>query len=188
MAAKSAWLRGASKVIIVDIQDYRLEMAMKAANAIGISAAKGDCIEQIREMTGGRGVDIAIDAVGMEADESKLSRIAHMLKAEAGNIKAVELAVRAARRGGHVSVVGVYATNYKFPLGQLMDKGLRMKASQAPVHIYIDELMEHVQSGRLVLNDIITHVMPLKDAPTGYQVFNDKRDNCVKVVLKPEWS
>lgn len=188
MAAKSAWLRGASKVIIVDIQEYRLEMAVKACNAIGINSSKGDCIEQIRAMTGGRGVDIAIDAVGMEADESKLARVAHMLTAEAGNIKAVELAIRAARRGGHVSIVGVYGTSYKFPLGQLMDKGLRLKASQAPVHIYIDELMGHVQSGRLVLRDIITHVMPLKDAPTGYAVFNEKKDGCVKVVLKPEWS
>lgn len=188
MAAKCAWFRGASKVIVVDIQDYRLEMAARTANAEVINGAKVDCIEVIRERTGGRGVDIAIDAVGMEADESNLARVAHMLKAEAGNIKALELAIRAARRGGHVSVVGVYGTKYKFPLGQLMDKGLRMKASQAPVHIYIDELMEHVRTGRLVLNDIITHVMPLEDAPTGYEVFNRKQDNCVKVVLKPEWS
>lgn len=188
MAAKCAWLRGASKVIVVDIQDYRLAMAARSANAQALNLHEGDVIEKIRAATGGRGVDIAIDAVGMEADETKLGRLGQMLKGEAGNIHALELAIRAARRGGHVSVVGVYGTKYKFPLGQLMDKGLRMKASQAPVHVYIDELMDHVQSGRLVINDIITHVMPLKDAPLGYEIFNAKKDGCVKVVLKPEWS
>jgi alcohol dehydrogenase len=188
MAAKSAWFRGASKVIVVDIQDYRLEMAARTTGSLVLNASKTDCIDEIRQMTNGRGVDIAVDAVGMEADESMLARMGHLLKAEAGNIKALELAIRAARRGGHVSVVGVYGTDYKFPLGKLMDKGLRMKASQAPVHVYIDELMDHVSSGALVVNDIITHVMPLKDAPLGYDVFNAKKDNCVKVVLKPEWS
>lgn len=189
MAAKCAWFRGASKVIVVDVQDYRLEMAAKTTGSIVLNDSKGDVVEQIRELTNGRGVDVAVDAVGMEADESMLARMGHMLKAQAGNIKALELCIRAARRGGHVSVVGVYGTDYdRFPLGQLMDKGLRMKAAQAPVHVYIDELMQHVSSGALIVNDIITHVMPLRDAPLGYQVFNDKKDHCVKVVLKPEWS
>ncbi|MBI2390555.1 MAG: glutathione-dependent formaldehyde dehydrogenase [Deltaproteobacteria bacterium] len=190
MAMKSAWMRGASQVIGVDIQPYRLAMAERAGHAsMVIDASKEDAIERIRALTEGRGVDVAVDAVGMEADESRLARLGHMLKAQAGNIKALELAVRAARRGGFVSVVGVYGTDYdRFPLGQIMDKGLQLKAAQAPVHVYIDELLEHIAHGRLVANDIITHELPLRGGPLGYDVFNQKRDDCVKVVLKPEWS
>ncbi|MGZ3416238.1 MAG: zinc-dependent alcohol dehydrogenase [Polyangiales bacterium] len=185
MAMKCAELRCAARIIGVDIQPYRLEMARRVAGAHVIDASAVDCIEVIREMTAGRGVDIAVDAVGMEADESNLRRAAHMLHGQAGNMKALELAIRAARRGGFVSVVGVYGTNYSFPLGKLMDKGLEMKASQAPVHVYIDELLDHVASGRLVTDDIITHVMPLSEGPLGFDVFNAKKDGCVKVVLKP---
>lgn len=190
MAMKSAWLRGASEVIGVDLQPYRLAMAREAGHASHvIDAAHGDPIAQIRALTHGRGADVVIDAVGMEADESRIERLGHLLKAQAGNIKALELALRAVRRGGHLSVVGVYGSDYdRFPLGQIMDKGLRLQAAQASVHVYIDELMAHVASGRLVANDIITHVLPLSGGALGYEVFSDKKDACVKVVLKPEWS
>jgi alcohol dehydrogenase len=105
---------------------------------------------------------------------------------QAGSIKALKTAISAVRRGGTVTVVGVYGMSYdNFPLGQIFDKGLRMAFGQVPVQKYIDELIGLVVDRRIVLDDIITHRMPITDAPRGYEMFCNKEDNCVKVVLKP---
>ncbi|WP_113957172.1 zinc-dependent alcohol dehydrogenase [Roseimicrobium gellanilyticum] len=186
MAMKSAWLRGAARVIGVDLQNYRLEMARRSARAETFNLAEEDAVEAIRELTDGRGADVCIDAVGMEADRTLLDRVSNVIHAQMGSIKALELSISAVRRGGVVSVVGVYGLPYdNFPLGQIFDKGIALFFGQAPVQKHIDALIKHVEQGDIQLDDIITHRLPLAEAPHGYAIFNKKEDNCVKVVLQP---
>ncbi len=186
MAMKSAWLRGAGRVIGVDIQPYRLEMARKSANVETINSAEVDAVDAIRAMTGGYGADVCVDAVGMEADRSFLDKALNVVQLEKGSMKVLERCFDAVRRGGTVTVVGVYGTPYNnFPLHQWFDKGIILKGGQAWVHRYIDHLISLVQDGKVVLDDIITHSVPLSEAPKMYDIFNKKEDNCVKVVLKP---
>lgn len=186
MAQKSAWLRGAGRVIGVDIEPYRLEMARRTANAETINASETDAVEVIREMTGGYGADVCVDAVGMEANRSVLEKALNVVQAEKGTMKVLERCFDAVRRGGVVTVVGVYGMPYdNFPLHQWFDKGIRLMGGQAWVHRYIDHLISLVQEGKVVLDDIITHKVALKDAPKMYEIFNKKEDNCVKVVLNP---
>jgi S-(hydroxymethyl)glutathione dehydrogenase / alcohol dehydrogenase len=98
----------------------------------------------------------------------------------------LKLAISAVRRGGIVSVVGVYGMPYdKFPVGQIFDKGITLRFGQAPVHKYIDELIELVANGKIKLNDIITHRLPIDEATHGYDIFKNKKEDCVKVVLHP---
>src|SRR3954471_36045 len=142
MAQKVAWLRGAKRVIGVDIQEYRLTTARKTAKSETINAAETDPIEAIRELTEGRGADVCVDAVGMEADRNLGDKLANVWHGQIGSIKALKNCISAVRRGGFVSVVGVYGIPYDaFPLGQIFDKGVRMAFGQAPVHKYIDELI-----------------------------------------------
>ncbi|PSR53664.1 glutathione-dependent formaldehyde dehydrogenase [Adhaeribacter arboris] len=187
MAAKSAWIMGAARVINIDIQQYRLDMAKKAANSETILWESEDqVVEIIRSMTEGRGADVCIDAVGMEADRNFLEKAKAVLNFEKGTTKVLETCLRAVRRAGVVSVVGVYGMPVdNFPIGRWFDKGITLMGTQAPVQIYIDHLMSLVQEGKVVLNDIITHTLPLSEAPHGYDIFKKKEDNCVKVVLKP---
>lgn len=186
MAAKAAWLQGAGRVVIVDIQPYRLAIAAHAAKAETIDASDVDPVEAIRAMTGGRGADVCIDAVGMEADRSTFDKVKAVVHGERGTIDVLRTCFSAVRRAGVVSCVGVYGTNYdNFPLAQMFDKGIRFQSGQAPVHNCIDELLTYVASGKVVLDDIITHTLPLSEAPHAYEIFNKKQDNCLKVVLKP---
>ena len=186
MAQKSAWLRGAKRVIAVDPLEYRLEKARTVNKVETINADDDDLLEKIRSMTDGRGADIAIDAVGMEASRTFLEKAKAVLNAEKGTPKVMELCTQAVRRGGIVSVVGVYASPYdNYPIHRIFDKGLTMRFGQAPVQKYIDHLFEIVRSGKVVLNDIITHKLPLADASNAYDMFKHKKDDCVKVVMKP---
>lgn len=186
MAQKCAWLKGAGRVIGLDIQPYRLEMARKAARAETINVDEEDCVEKIRDMTEGRGADVCVDAVGLEAERTTLDKLSNIVHAQTGSIKALKLALSAVRRGGTVTVVGVYGMPYdNFPLGQIFDKGLKLCFGQAPVQKYVDELISWVEEGKITLEDIITHRLPLAEAPEAYKIFCDKEDNCVKVVLKP---
>jgi threonine dehydrogenase-like Zn-dependent dehydrogenase len=190
MAQKAAWLNGAGRVIALDRQGYRLEMARKTANAETIDVDDEDPVEKIREMTDGRGADVCIDAVGMEAehDTGVLERVVDIaIKHQGGSLEVFNKCISAVRRGGKVSVVGVYTTTYdNFPWGQMFDKGVTVTGiGQAPVHNYIDQLLQLIESGKIVADDIITHRLPLDEAPHGYDIFNKKEDNCVKVVLKP---
>jgi alcohol dehydrogenase len=186
MAQKVAWLRGAGRVIGLDVQDYRLEMARRVCKSETINASDENAIAQIRELTGGRGADVCIDAAGMEADRSFWDKVGNIIRLQRGTINALRMAFDAVRRGGTVTVVGVYGYPYdNFPLHQMFDKGIIFRGGQAPVHNYIDQLVQLVTEGKIKLDDVITHKMPLGDAPHGYKIFNDKEDNCVKVVLKP---
>jgi S-(hydroxymethyl)glutathione dehydrogenase/alcohol dehydrogenase len=185
MAQKVAWLKGAGRVIALDVEEYRLEMSRRVCGTETINAKDEDAIEKIRQMTGGRGADVCVDAVGMEADRSFLDRVASVIRLEKGSINGLRMCFDAVRRGGIVSIVGVYGYPYdNFPLHQIFDKGIIIKQGQAPVHNYIEELIQWVQSGKIKLDDIITHKLPLKDAAHGYKIFNEKEDNCVKVVLQ----
>jgi threonine dehydrogenase-like Zn-dependent dehydrogenase len=186
MALKLAKIMGAAQTIGVDILPYRLETARTTAGAQVVNASESDPVERIRELTQGRGADVVIEAVGMEVDRSLLKKIANVAHLQRGSITAVELAFRAARRSGRVSIMGVYGTTYdNFPLGQWIDKGLRVQCGQATVHNFIDELMEMVVSGKLKADDIISHRLPLDQAPHGYSIFNKKQENCTKIVLNP---
>ena len=186
MAMKSAWLRGAERVIGLDIEGYRLERARGAAKADVIDMTKGDYVEQLRAMTGGRGPDVCVDAVGMEAHHNILEKAANVVHAQVGTINALRDCLKAVRRGGVIPVVGVYGVPYdNFPWGQMFEKGIRTQLGQVPVHKYIDELLQHVVEGRVKLDDVISHRVPLAKAGDAYEVFNSKKDGCTKVVLKP---
>ena len=186
MAQKSAWLRGAGRVIGVDIEPYRLEKARQTANVEVINAKEDDVPEVVRSMTAGRGADVCVDAVGMEANRNVLDKALEVVGAQAGTTEVLTNALNTVRRGGIVTVVGVYASNYnQFPMGKIFDKGITLRGGQAPVQRYIDQLMNHVQQGEVTLDDIITHRLPLDQAEHGYKIFNEKKEDCVKVVLQP---
>jgi S-(hydroxymethyl)glutathione dehydrogenase / alcohol dehydrogenase len=186
MAQKVAWLRGAKRVIGVDIQQYRLATARETAKSETVNAQDTDPIAAIREMSDGRGADVCVDAVGMEADRNIADKLKNVWHAEIGSIQVLKNCISAVRRGGFVSVVGVYGIPYDaYPLGQIFDKGIRMAFGQAPVQKYMDELIRLLDEKKIRLYDIITHRLPLSDAPHGYEIFCEKKDGCVKVVLKP---
>lgn len=186
MAMKSAWLKGASRVIGIDHLNYRLEIARRSGKAEVINFKENDPAEIIREMTNGRGADVVVDAVGMEAERTFFDKAAQLVHLEAGTLNALKMCVRAVRRGGTISVVGVYGTTYdNFPFGQMFDKGIKLIGGQAPVHTHIDYLMSLVKDKKVFLDDIITHKLPLEKIAEAYQMFNNKEDNCMKVILKP---
>jgi len=188
MAAKSAWLRGAKRVIVIDTLQYRLDKAQATAHCDTILWNDGakEVVEQIRALTDGRGADVCVDAVGFEPARSFLDRAKSVLNLEKGSVKVLEACMSGVRRGGVVSVLGVYPTTYdNFPVGQFFDKGIILKGGQAPAHKHIDKLLEYVVNDRVKLDDIITHRMPLSEISKAYDIFDKKEDGCVKVVLDP---
>jgi S-(hydroxymethyl)glutathione dehydrogenase/alcohol dehydrogenase len=186
MAQKAAWLNGASRVIAIDPLDYRLEKA-KAVNKVEIlNPHKIDVVAAIREMTGGRGADVCVDAVGFEPERSFMDKVKATINFEKGSIKVLEMCFEAVRRMGTVSIMGVYGSPYdNFPLYRIFDKGITIKQGQAPVLNYIDKLIDLVKQDKVVLDDIISHTLPLEEAAHGYKIFDEKEEDCVKVVLKP---
>jgi alcohol dehydrogenase len=186
MAQKAAWLKGAGRVIAVDPLKYRLDRARNLNNCETLNANDDDLINKIYEWTKGRGADVCVDAVGMEAERSMGNKLKALFNMEKGTCKVMEDCFKAVRRGGTVTVVGVYGSNYdNFPVHRLFDKGLTVRFGQAQVQKYIDELFAMVSDGKVVLNDIISHRLPLRDAAHAYDIFKKKEDDCVKVVLKP---
>lgn len=185
MAQKAAWLKGAKRVIGIDVLDYRLEIARKAAKSETFNSDKVDIVQILRDMTEGRGADVCVDAVGMEAERGIGEKILDMLKLQSGTEKVIDKCASAVRRGGIISVVGVYGSKYRFPWGQIFDKGVTLKCGQAPVQACIDELLQLVRDKKVVLNDIVTHSLPLDQAVHAYDIFCNKKDNCLKVILKP---
>lgn len=187
MAQKAAWLNGAERVIAVDPLEYRLEKARTVNKVDTLNAEDEDLIQKIYDMTDGRGADVAIDAVGMEASRSFLEKASALIHGQKGTMKVIEMCTEAVRRSGIISVVGVYASPYdNFPIHRIFDKGLIMQFGQAQTHVYIDQCFEMVNSGKVVLNDIITHRLPLTRASEAYDMFKHKKDDCVKVVLQPQ--
>ncbi|MBP2311174.1 zinc-dependent alcohol dehydrogenase [Azospirillum soli] len=188
-AIKSAFLLGAERVIAIDRFPYRLRMAQEKSGAEVLNYAETDVFEALKEMTGGRGPDSVIDAVGLESHgvgfAGAYDRTKQALMLETDRTSALRQAIMACRNGGTVSIVGVYAGFVdKFPMGSLMNRALTIKTGQTPVHKYMRPLLERIQKGEIDPTFIITHRMPLNDGPNGYAIFNDKQDDCMKVVLK----
>jgi threonine dehydrogenase-like Zn-dependent dehydrogenase len=189
-AMKSAYLLGAERVIAIDRFDYRLRMAADGAGAIPINYEQTSVLEELKEMTGGRGPDKCIDAVGMEAHGHGFSyaydRAKQAIVAETGRPIALREAIMACRNGGVVSVIGVYAGFIdKFPIGSVMNRSLTIRSGQCHVQRYMRPLLERIQKGEIDPSFVITHHMPLEQASQGYTMFRNKEDNCEKVVLRP---
>jgi S-(hydroxymethyl)glutathione dehydrogenase/alcohol dehydrogenase len=186
MAQKAAWINGASRVIAIDPLDYRLAKAKSVNNVDTLNPHKVDVVEAIREMTGGRGADVCVDACGFEPERTFFDKVKATINFEKGSMKVLEMCFEAVRRMGTVSIMGVYGSPYdNFPLFRMFDKGITIKQGQAPVLNYVDKLIDLVKNEQVVLDDIITHTLPLEEAAHGYKIFDEKEEDCVKVVLKP---
>ena len=189
-AIKSAYMLGAERVIAIDRVPERLKMASEQAKAEVLNYEFVDVGEALKEMTGGQGPDSCMDAVGMEAHgmgpDAFYDTVKQAVRLETDRPTALRQVILACRKGGHVSIPGVY-TGFvdKMPMGALMNKGLTVKTGQTHVHKYLRPLLEHVQNGDIDPSFIITHRLPLEQAPHGYEVFNNKQEECIKVVLKP---
>jgi len=189
-AMKSAYLLGAERVIAIDRFPYRLRMAAERAGAIPLNYEENNVLEVLKEMTGGRGPDKCIDAVGMEAHahgfQYAYDRAKQALMMETDRPIALREAIFACRNGGTVSVIGVYGGFIdKFPMGSVMNRSLTIRTGQCHVQRYMQPLLERIRKGEIDPSMVITHRMPLNEAPRGYQMFRDKEDNCEKIVLKP---
>jgi threonine dehydrogenase-like Zn-dependent dehydrogenase len=184
MAMKLARAMGAALVIGVDVLPYRLDLARRVAGAVAVDALNSDAVETVKQLTGGRGADVGIEAVGLQADlrlKDKISSRLH-LQAHRSPVSQVMAAVRPA---GRVSLLGVHGPNDTLPLPVLHQKGLRVSSGHAPVHGFLDELMEMVRSARLRADDVITHRLPMERAPHAYEICSRRVDGCVKVALNP---
>jgi threonine dehydrogenase-like Zn-dependent dehydrogenase len=186
----SAKLLGAERVIAIDRFPERLRLARDRCGAETIDYTTVDVIDMLNEMTGGRGPDACIDAVGTEAHVpgpmGAYDRVKQMMMLETDRPGALRQALRACRNGGTVSVPGVYGGFLdKIPFGAIVNKGLTIKSGQTHVHRYMPLLMERIERGEIDPTFIISHRLSLDDAPQGYEMFRDKEDECIKVVLKP---
>lgn len=186
MAAASARMLGAERIFMVDEVGYRLDFAVSTYGVVPIDFSEVDPAEKILELTGGRGVDGSIDAVGLEAKGSKADAVLTTIKAETSSGASLRQCIAATRRGGHVSVPGVYAGFIQaFMFGDAFEKGLTLKMGQTHVQRYLPELLNHIENGDLQPDVIISHRMKLADAAEGYKMFSDQADQCRKVVLTP---
>jgi threonine dehydrogenase-like Zn-dependent dehydrogenase len=187
----SAWKLGAGRVIAIDRVPERLRMAETHGKAETINFDKDDVYDKLMEMTGGRGPDRCIDAVGTEAHfrgsfDAVLDKAKAALFLGTDRPHVLREAIKCCRKGGTLSVPGVYIGFLdKFPFGPAMNKGLTMKMGQTHVKKYYNKLLEMVMSGEIDPSFVITHHLPLEDAPRGYKIFRDKEEECIKVVLKP---
>ena len=188
-AIRSAFMLGAERVIAIDRFSERLDLA-KAAGAEILNYEEVDVGSALKEMTGGMGPDCCIDAVGMEAHGhgamALYDTVKQAVRMETGRPIVLREAIVACRKGGKVSVPGVYGGFIdKMPMGAFVNKGLTMKSGQTHVQRYLRPLLERIQRGEIDPSFVITHSLPLEDAPRAYKIFRDKEENCIKVVLKP---
>jgi len=189
-AMKSAYLLGAARVIAIDRFPERLRMAREKAGAQTINYEEQDLSDALMEMTGGRGPDACIDAVGMEAHTTGVinvyDKVKQAMMLESDRPQALREAILHCRKGGTVSVPGVYGGYIdKFPMGAAMNKGLTIKTGQTFMKKYMNPLLDRIQNNEIDPSFLITHPMRLEDAPHGYDIFRNKQDDCIKVVLKP---
>jgi len=188
MAARCAWLFGAGRVIIIDHLDYRLEFAKQYAYCEAYNFKEmDDPVLFLKKATDWYGADVCIDAVGCDATGSSLQNIlGKQLLLEAGNATALHWAINSVKKGGIVSVIGVYGPPWNLvPMGSLMNKGITLRGNQASVKRLLPKLIDHVMSGRLNPKGLITHRIPLEEAPDAYHMFSAKRDNIIKPLLIP---
>lgn len=189
-AVRSAFMLGAGRVIMIDRFEYRLEMA-RQGGAETINYEQVDSVvDTLKDMTAGMGPDSCMDAVGMEAHTDSMmyyvDRAKQALMMETGRPIALREAIQACRKGGTVSVPGVYGGLVDtMPMGAFMNKGLTMKTGQTHMMRYMQPLLDRIQAGDIDPSFVISHTVPITQAPQMYEVFRDKKDNCTKVVLDP---
>jgi threonine dehydrogenase-like Zn-dependent dehydrogenase len=189
-AIRSAYMLGAERVIAIDRFPERLRLAETVGKADVLNYEDLDVIEELKERTGGRGPDACIDAVGMEAHGTSVSafydRAKQAVRLETDRPTALREAIQACRKGGTVSIPGVYGGFVdKVPLGAAFAKALTIRMGQTHVHRYLRPLLNRIQRAEIDPSFVITHRMALDDAPRGYRMFRDKEDECIKVVLRP---
>ncbi|WP_330441121.1 glutathione-dependent formaldehyde dehydrogenase [Micromonospora sp. NBC_00821] len=190
LAAASARLLGAERVIVIDRFPYRLRLAEEHIDAETINYEEADVLDTLNEMTAGRGPDACIDAVGLEGHHGNAAMYAYDRAKQAARVEterpfALRQAILACRSGGVVSVVGAYGGFVdKFPMGAFMNRSLIMRTGQCHVQRYTRPLLERIQRGEIDPSFIVSHRMPLRDAPKGYKIFQKKQDDCTKVLLK----
>jgi threonine dehydrogenase-like Zn-dependent dehydrogenase len=183
-------MQGAGRVIAIDRVPERLRKAREECGAETIDYSQTSVLGALNEMTGGRGPDSCMDAVGMEAHGHGLvyayDKFKQTLRMQTERPTALREAIIACRAGGTVSVPGVYGGFAdKIPVGSFMNKGLTLKTGQTHMQRYMRPLLERVQKGEIDPSFVITHRLPLDEAPRGYKIFRDKQEECIKVVLKP---
>ncbi len=185
LAQKFAWLCGAERVIAVDYIDYRLAHAKKynQVETVNFEQHKNTG-EYLKEITKG-GADIVIDCVGMDGKMTPMEFVGSGLKLQSGSLSGFVIATQAVRKGGMIQVTGVYGGRYNaFPFGDIMNRNINIRTGQAPVIPIMQTLYDLIAEGKVDPSDIITHRLPIDKASYGYEVFDTKTDNCIKVVLK----
>lgn len=188
-AIRSAFMLGAGRVIAIDRFPERLALAEEGGAEV-LNYEEVDVGEALKEMTGGMGPDCCIDAVGLEAHGTGpmalYDKVKQTVRIETGRPLVLREAIAACRKGGKISVPGVYGGFVdKIPMGAFVNKGLQMKSGQTHVQRYLKPLLERIQNGEIDPSFVITHRLPLDQAPEAYKIFRDKEENCIKVVLKP---
>lgn len=187
-AAKSAWLLGAGRVIVVDKEEYRLDFVKRFAQCEVLNFEEfKDVPLQIKKMTDWLGPDACIDAVGAEASGNWVQRLTGVhVPLQAGAATALQWAISSVRSGGRISIVGVYGPPFNMvPIGVALNKGLTMRMNQTSVKRHVPRLIEHIQAGRVDPKSIITHRVPLEEISEAYHIFGHKLDNCIKPLLIP---
>jgi threonine dehydrogenase-like Zn-dependent dehydrogenase len=190
MAIQSAFLLGAGRVIGIDRYPGRLKIAEEVAGAEVMDYSRVDIQEALKEMTGGRGPDRCIDAVGMEADSTRFTniirKVKRTLRLNSDRPTILREAIHACRKGGTISIVGVYSGLIKnFPMGAVMNKGITIKAAQMHPQKYIPTVLDHIIHQRVDPSYLLTHKLPLERGPEGYELFKSKRDSCLRVAFTP---
>jgi S-(hydroxymethyl)glutathione dehydrogenase/alcohol dehydrogenase len=176
---------GAKRVIAVDCIDYRLDHA-KGYGAEIINFENYDNTgKHLKEITHG-GADVVVDCVGLDGKMTAVEMVETLLKLQGGSKSAIEISTQAVRKGGTVSMVGVYGARYNnFPLGEFFSRNITLKMGQCPAHTYIDRIIDYIKKGEFDATDIITHKLPLNEGKHAYDIFDHKKDGCIKVILKP---
>jgi threonine dehydrogenase-like Zn-dependent dehydrogenase len=188
MAAKCAWLFGAGRVIVIDQLEYRLEFARNYAQCEAYNFNEmDDVVLFLKKATDWYGADVCIDAVGCEAAGDTLQTLTgRKMLLQAGSATALTWAINSVKKGGIVSIVGVYGpTGNIVPIGNVLNKGLTIRANQASVKRLLPRLIEHVMAGRIKPKELITHRIPLEEVSDAYHIFSRKLDNCIKPLLIP---
>lgn len=189
MAQNAARIMGAGRVIGIDLLPERLDLAREVGSEVVDLRTVDSLQETLRDMTGGRGPDSCIEAVGMEAEgrgvQGAYDKVKQAVRLETDRPTPLREAVMACRKGGTLSVIGVWGLLDKFPMGAVMNKGLTVRSAQQHGQAYVPTLLEHVASGELRTDLLATHVMPLEEGPQGYAMFKDKSDGCVRAVFAP---
>ncbi len=185
LSIKWAAFHGAKRIIAVDYVKYRLEHAKQYGVEVINFEEHDNTGEYIKEITHG-GADVVIDCVGMDGKMTKFEMLETALKLQGGSKSAIEIATQAVRKGGTVSMVGVYGARYNmFPLGDFFARNITLKMGQCPAQTYVPRILDLIKQGKFDATDIITHKLKLDEGEHAYEIFDKKLDNCIKVVLKP---